>query len=272
MSYIGVMQRVMATIPPWFLRQRFVGTFLESVGLTLDSAVESFAQGVRGSQPFRCDESFLPILSRDRGIFLYPTESTPSKRLRLAQWWQLHRQRGTHQGEMRHLQPYFLPGAAPTIRIVHQDGNGDRATWHTLSPTGVYSIHKQEPSNWNFDDHPEWWSRWWAIIYTSGTVLDTITHWDDGSTWDGGSYWDGVSRAVLDDIVAMLVDWKAAHSQCAGVILARDPASFDPTATAVTLPDGSTSLPAGGWGRLIDPTTGQPTRLQTATFIYDRYR
>ena len=44
----------------WFLHQDNIGAFLEATGLTLDSVSESLAQGVRLSQPLRCDRSALP--------------------------------------------------------------------------------------------------------------------------------------------------------------------------------------------------------------------
>lgn len=274
--FFGELQQYVSDIigaGPKFLGQRHVRTFWEAVAAALDGHVESTYQGMLMTQPLYCDPSALPVLSKDRGIKLYSSEPIASQRYRLSQWWQLHRQRGTHQGEMRNLQPYFLDGDLPAMRIVHQAGDGSSATWHTLLADGTYQRYRATPSNWNWDDQPELWSRWWAIVYTTGTVLETgETTWDDGSTWNGGQYWDGAGAAVFADIIAMLVDWKAAHSRCAGVALARDRESFDPTATAVTLADGRTTLPTGNWNRLTDPATGLPTRLQTASWILDRYR
>jgi hypothetical protein len=169
------------------------------------------------------------------------------------------------------------------MRIVHQSNEATpRATWHTLSGSydtggaGVYSVDRTSPSNWDFDGQPEKWSRWWAIIYTPGSILDASTTWDDGELWDGGSVWGGVPAAVLTDLVSMFTDWQAAHSRCAGVILANDLASFGPTATPALVGDGTTTLPSAttlgiSWGQLVDPTTGLPTRLQSATWILDRY-
>lgn len=277
-TYIGALQRYVSEITaagPWWLAQKNIGTLLESVALTLDGAVDSLAQGLRMTDPLRCDESALPVLSRDRGIRLYTTEPIASQRYRLSQWLQLQRQRGTHQGEMRNAQPYFLTETAlPRIRIVHQNGSGTRATWHTLETSGEYSVYKVEPSNWDFDGQPTLWSRWWAIIYSNDSTIlsDGVTEWNDGANWNDGQFWNGAAAQVFLDLAAMFLDWKAAHSQCAGVIIASDPASFDPSSTATTLPDGRTTLPSGNWGALVDPATGLPTRLQTATFIHDRYR
>lgn len=346
MGFAGFLQQRISNLGPWFLQQRYIGTFLEAVGLTLDGAVESLAQGLRLSQPLRGDSSTLPSMSLDRGIRLYSTEPVASQRYRLSQWWNLRRQFGTHQGEMRNVQPLFLPNA-PVMRIVHQAGDGSSATWHTLDASGVYTVHKHTPSNWDFDGitwktiggvvtnatntdpieittstvngvvigqqvqiagvlgntaangihfvtaivsstrfeidvagngaytsggtvAANMWSRWWAIIYTDALGLPAQDEWDGGQLWDGGSLWGGLlTSAQADDIVAGLRDAKSAHSMLWGVILATDPASFDPTATATTDPAGWTTLPVGNWGYVIDNVTGDPTRLPTAVFIYD---
>jgi len=272
---------------------RWMGTLLESVGMTLDGLAERtflgrcaalpYAAGAKtaGGLLLQCEPDTLAWHARDRGIALYPTEPIASKRFRLSRWRQLHTRRGTHRGEMEHVQPYFLGedglGVLPRIRIVHQDGDGDGAMWHTLSGSadvggaGVYSIRRKVPSNFDFDGLSAKWSRWWAIIYTSGTILNTVTHWNDGSLWNGGQFWDGVSGLVLADIVSMFLEWGSAHSRCGGIILAHDSASFDPSATSIALGDGTTTLPLGNWGQLVDPATNLPTRLQTASWIYDRY-
>ncbi len=267
--FIGKIQRAVFRAVPWFLQGKNVGTLLESYGATLDTAVDTLEHGLRLSQPLRCDESALPVLSRDRGIRVYSTEPVASKRYRLSRWYQLRRQFGTHQGEMRNVQPMFLP-SAPIMRTVHQDGAAGRATWHTLAADGSYSIHKRAPSNWNWDGVTAKWSRFWVIVYTNALGLAAQENWDGGQTWDGGSLWGGtLTSDQIDDIVSGIRDAKSAHSILWGLILATDPASFDPTATAVADPAGWSTLPNGKWGYAIDNTTGQPTRLPTAIYAYN---
>jgi hypothetical protein len=269
MSFAGVLQQFAANIPPWFLRNRYASTFLQAHGLVVDNAVESTALGLHLSQPLRCDESALPILSQDRGIRLYSTEPKASQRFRLSQWWQLHRQFGTHQGEMRNVQPFFLP-QTPMLRIVHQSGDGSSSTWHTLDASGAYSVHRSTPSNWNWDNVPSKWSRFWLIVYTGALNLPPQPRWDGGQLWDGGSIWDGLlTSSQIADIVAGVTDAKSAHSQLWGVILAPSTGSFTPTDTIATHPDGWSNLPNGKWGFAIDNQTGKPTRLPGATFAYD---
>lgn len=269
-SFIGTLQASISRLGPWFLQGPNLGALLESVGLTLDGAIEQLVAGFRLGQPLRADPSALPVLSRDRRIRIYATEPEESQRYRLSRFWPLRRQFGTHQGELRNVAPFFLSRAAvPIMRIVHQAGDGSSATWNTLD--NVFAVHRAAPSNWDWDGVWAKWSRWWAIIYTDALGLDAQWLWDGGDLWDGGQVWDGLlTSAEIDDIVAGLREAKSAHSILWGLILCTDPTSFDPTSAAVVNPDGSTTLPAGNWGLLVDPVTGNPTRgAPGMSVVYD---
>lgn len=272
MSWIGDIQRFASTVSVWFLRGRNVGTLLESAGLTLDSARETLRQGLALSRPFDCDRAVLPTLASDRGIRLYASEPEASQRARLAQSKQLRRLFGTQQGELRNVQPFFLGfPAVPTIRIVHQAGDGSSATWHTLAPDGTYSVVRATPSNWDWDTAPSKWSRVWCIIDVSVLGLSAQSDWDGGQNWDGGTVWDGLLGAdAIADLVAGLTEAKAAHEAVWGLIFATDPSTFSPTSTPASAGGGRTTLPTGNWGFVVDPVTGLPTRLPSAYFAYDR--
>jgi hypothetical protein len=269
-GYAGKLQGFLAGIVPWWLQGPNAGAFLESIGLTLDLANSTLLDGLRGAQPLKCFLDALPYIGADRGLRRYPTEPSQSYRRRLAQWRQIKKHYGSHYGEMINLQPYFLPGRLPLMRIVHQAGDGSTAVWHTLTPNGNYLVHHATPSNWNWDGVPAKASRFWLIIYVSSVGSDAAAY-DDGTTWDDGStVWDGhLTSAQVDDIVEIVNEAKAAHSMLWGVILATTGASFLPTATATTDANGATSLPVGNWGSAIDATTGEPSRLYTAAFPYD---
>lgn len=272
-AFVGLLQRTVGTVAPWFMRRFNVGAFLESVVFSLDVGLETLNQALSLTRPFQADTSFLTTLAFDRGILLYQAEPVSSQRTRLAMWHQLHRQRGTQQGELRNLQAYFLPGPLPLLRAVHQAGDGSSATWHELTPEGVYSWYRAVPSNWNWDDQPEKWSRFWVIVYTDTLCPAQPAQWNDAAaqTWDGGSLWDGTfTSAQISAMVQAVTSWSAAHEQFSGLIFATDPLSFDPTDAIVVNPDGTSNLPDGLWGYSVDPVTGDPTRLSTAVFPYLR--
>lgn len=343
MPWIGAIQKLVGSVGPWWLHTPEVAAWLESVALVIDGNLETLSQGLRQTQPLRCAVESLRVIARDRGIRLYPNEPTDSKRIRLSQWRQLHRQRATHQGELRHSQPYCLPDV-PMMRIVHQAGDGSSATWHTLDGAGNYSVHESTPSNWNYDGvtwkpiatvnaasntfpiaigtvaphglvdgqpvqiagvlgntaaNGTWkvsitgpssfaipatgngaytgggsvsvnaWSRFWVILYLPASI-SALVRYDDGSMYDSDATYDGIALTqIASDLIAMISEWKSSHSRLWGYILATDPASFDPTATAVADAAGWTSLPVGNWGRPVSPS-GTYTRPPSAMWIYDR--
>ncbi len=261
--YVGLLQRVASELAPSFLRNRYGRSFLEAFGLTLDLATETLHRGLDQALPLFCESSSLPTIGADRGIRRYPTEPEDSYRVRLARWRQIRKHAGSHYGEMISLQTYFLPAAVPMIRIVHQDGLGASATWHTLDADSAYSVHRAEPSNWDWSGDDLSWSRFWVIVYVDATVGPISNTWNDGHLWNDGAIWDGYLTDVqIADIVSIILDSKAAHSALAGVILATDPTSFDPTGSGAGFPDGL-------WRYVVDPATNIPHRLNTAIYAYD---
>ncbi len=271
-GFAGKFQKFLSEKVPWFLQDPNGGAFLEAFGLTLDNGVQTLITGLRQFNPLLAFVDNLPHIGNNRSIRRYPTEPVQSYRVRLQRWRQIRHFVGTHYGQMISLQPFFLPGLVPRIRIVHQMGDGSRCTWHTLNPDGSYEVYRAIPSNWDWDTFVEQWSRFWVIIDVSGLSTAGAAQWDDGIAKydDGVTVWDGyLNSAQRDDIVAIINDSKAAHSTLWGVILSTDPDAFDPTATAITNADGTTTLPQGNWGSAIDPVTGLPSRLSTALFAFD---
>lgn len=269
MSFVGTVQRLTARVGPWFIHGPNIGRFLQAFSIVYDSAITSLQQGLALAHPLRCDPSAFPVLSVDRSIRLYPSEPESSKRDRLAHWLQHHRQRATHWGELLHSQPYF-GDEHPVMRIVHQDGAGASATWWSIAADGSLSDHKAVPSNWDYDGQTSKWSRFWVILYVPPSIF-SLAHYDDGSVYDGGAVYDGITTQVALDIAAMIRESKGGHSQLQAYILATDPASFDPTATAVTDPEGWTSLPIGNWGTSMSgPPDSVYTRPRSAVWIYER--
>lgn len=263
-TYAGLLQRAASELAPWFIRNRYGRAFLEAIGLTLDLGTETLHRALDQAHPLVCESSSLPIIGADRGIRRYVTEPEASYRIRLARWRQIKSHAGSHYGQMISLAPYFLPGAIPLIRTVHQVGDGTIATWHTLFPDGTYSVYQATPSNWQWDTTPFSWSRFWVIVYIDVSVGPRPSKWDDGGKWDDGHIWDGyVTSAQIDDMIGIILDSKAPHSTLAGLIFATDPASFDPQGGAgVGYPDGT-------WSQVINPATGLPSRLDTAIYAYD---
>jgi hypothetical protein len=266
-QYLGVLQRFVSSVGPWFVQGRTLGGLREAFAATFDSAETALEAGMQLSQPLRCDESALPIIAKDRSIPIYPAEVKASQRARLANWLPLHRQRGTHQGELKHLQPYFLPDR-PLLHIVHQTGDGLAAVWHSLSSDGVYSTEIVTPSNWDFDGRSALWSRFWLIVnMPSGWV--NAPQYDVASYWDNcAEGYDGIDQQEALDIIALAKGWKSAHSRLAGVLVNSGTYPIAPENMTVSV-DGWTSLPvAGNWKSYVN-SNGTRARNPYVTFLYE---
>ena len=274
-----------------------VSVFYESVGTVLDQLAQRISDGRLTMNPYagpdpggarlatgqriECQPDALPYHSRDRGITLYPTEGLLSQRIRLASWWQLHAQRGTHFGAIEHVRPYFadtvaLGFAYPTITIVHQDNEGTPAAyWYSESPTGVRSVLRVSPSNFNFDGRPSYRSRWWAFVDMTGTGYTPPHTYDSGGIYDtsGWQYDQGgatpFTAARAADVAAMLQEWKGAHSWCGGVVVMWS-APINPAGSPVQDATGWWSLPNGAntWAGLVG-LDGRGTRPPSWDWIFD---
>jgi hypothetical protein len=266
---IGAIQDLVGHIGPWFVQNQNLAKLKEVLAIGLDVAQSNLEFGLQQSQPLKCHSSSLSILAKDRALPLYPSETDSSRRNRLSRWSHLHRRRGTHRGELENMRPYLYTGDV-TLRIVHQDGTGASATWHSLSTSGSYSVAHVSPSNWNYDGQPSKWSRFWAILNMPPSSV-----WWNAPTYGGGRlygdgclYGAGISTQQASDIISLLKDWKSAHSRLAGVIFS--PADgITPTATLVTESSGATVMPNGNWGSRYNPSTGAPTRSRNHLWIYE---
>lgn len=277
--------------PDWF-RARYLSTFFESLGALLDTQAQRVLDGRLAAIPYagpdpgaprlasgqriECQPDALPYHSADRLIPLYPTEPVLSQRVRLSRWRQLHAQRGTHRGEMNHVQPYFLPAVTlPVLRIVHQAAPGAPAIWHQLDGSGIYSLYSNGSGNFDYDGR-SLWSRWTAFVEMQGNATYTPPHtYDDGHRYDDGSIYDQgtpvpLTAAAQADIATMFADWKGAHSWLGAVVLNWG-TPVDPTATPTQDATGWWSLPNGAntWAATVDPTTGLGTRPPYMLWIYD---
>lgn len=279
MAFFGKFQQAIGVVAPWFLRQQNLGAFLEAVGLCLDGAADNQLQGMRLGYPLRCPANQLPTILHDRGLPSYPTEPEAGTRARATDWWRLHKQRGSHQGEMRHLAPYFLP-SYPQIAIAHQNGDGSIATWHRLtagSPASggsVYSATQANPSNFNWDGKTSEWSRFVVFVDMSTTGYTAPHTYDSGGIYDtSGWTYDGLTAQQALDIPQMILDWKAADSWCLAVVAVWPMVGGAPFPTAAGVPTqdatGWWSLPNGKWGSPIDPGNGKITRPPNFTFLLD---
>ncbi len=253
---------------PYWLRDGEGG----ALGYTLDVLKDAFAdrafQGLmsRFPQHDRTGETTAPedallAMGRDRRVIRGIEETAQSFARRLIRWLDDRKLAGSPFALLQKLAEYIGPDTGASFRTVDRRGN-----WFSRAADGTESyLLKQD--NWNWDGEPATkWSRFWVVIYP-GTRWVPAPAWGavGGPTWgDNQLSWGSTATGEeVRTVRAMIADWKPAGTRCVGIIVAFDPASFEPS-----MPPGDPGLPDGTWGRGSKLVSGRaaPSRLSTAIY------
>jgi len=254
-------------LPPWLTARLASGKvrgfkFLYVHALLADLGIENAYQGLQARFPGLGTRSALPYIGRDRVIRRGYNESDESYAARLVTWLDTWRGAGTPFTILKEIQAY-LGAPTPIVRIVNQTG-----TWYTRAADGTPSIVQTWPTpNWVWDNDASQITRYWVLVYvTAGSPFATEGTWGDGATsWgDGGTWGTTATSEQVSSLQAIIKDFSNPGDRCSHIIIAFDPASFDPLAAP-----GSPGIPDGTWGHASKNVGGVqvPSRLATARYI-----
>ena len=141
------------------------------IGLPLDILSEWANQGVKArffdSNTFPADA--LPLLGAERLIERYPADTDETYKARLKDAWNIWQEAGTQAGIRRQLEAF-----------------------------GLRDIEFRSNTDWNWDNQPDNWSRFWVILNKSGHSFEKGRIWGDGSVWGGGWTWG--STATFEEV------------------------------------------------------------------------
>ncbi len=231
-----------------------------SLDLIKDAAVERVRLGLMARFPQNSEDGTLTAppdaiaaLGRDRRVIRGINETAASYASRLIKWLDDRKTAGNPFTMMQKLSEYT--GPLCSFRTVDRRGN-----WYSRAADGTRTLLLNQ-ANWNWDETlVTKWSKFWVIIYPNGL-------WTEGPLWGaGGLLWgesgrtwgSTATRDQVDTVRALVADWKPAGTKCINIILAFDPASFDP----------ATPEPDGTWGLTSKYVAGVPvpSRLSTARY------
>lgn len=246
--------------PRWLVDDGGEASMLSaSLALMLDLYVRRLEIGLMARLPdgavLEGVEGALAAIGRDRRTLrgLGP-ESDSSYATRLKSAFTDAKKRGSAFALLKKLQEFV--GGGSSFRTVDARGN-----WFSRSAAGVES-YTLNTGNWNWDStvpsSPQW-SRFWVIIYPG-------TRWSHAPTWGSGEVWGATEKtwgttatpSEVAQVRQIVSEWKPAGTRCVNIIIAFDPASFDP----------STPEPDGKWGKPHKNVGGVwvPSRLTTANY------
>lgn len=250
-------------VPPWLSDRpgKSVGfRFLYAMVSLLDAGAQFAFEGLQARFPGQGTPTALQYIGRDRGIARGPNESDAAYAARLVAWRRSWRMAGNAISLLDNLASYFAPNP-PLIRVVTNGG-----VWTTRAPDGTVTFYRAVPSNWNWDNRPDLWSRIWPIVYANGGVpFSDGGAWGDARRWnDGGTIGTSLRPGDVGALLEIASTWKSASTVCPCIIAAFDPQSFNPLSAP-----GSPGMPDGTWGTWHKVVNGVAvhTRLQTARYI-----
>jgi hypothetical protein len=233
---------------------------LYSLMLVCDAFAERARLGVLARFPERAPEDALGPIGRDRRIIRGINEAAESYAARLVRWLDDWRTAGNPFALMGQLRAYCNTDLM--IRTVDARGN-----WYTIETDGTPSFSIAQ-ANWHWDDSASTqWSRFWVILYPPATLWTEGAGWGDADApaWgDNDVTWGSTATAEqVASIQSIVRAWKPAGTRCVNIIIAFDPASFDPTAAV-----DATGMPDGLWKHWSKNVAGVqvPARLSTARY------
>lgn len=258
-------------IAPTWLTDGEGGLVGYSLDLLRDAAVRRLELGLlarfpqNGPNGETAPPDALVALGRDRLIYRGIFETDAEYALRLVNFRDEHETRGNPFTLMRQLHAYTGTAHGVSFRTVDVRGN-----FYSRSASGVETATlKTELWDWDGDTSTTGdtsrWSRFWVIVYPGTLWSDSSLAWGDSSTWGDPAHVWGFSDMTPEQATTLraIVDgWKPDGTRCVNIIVAFDPASFDPAAPE----------PDGLWGKSYKYVGGiaVPSRLSTARYLAGR--
>lgn len=268
-------------LPGW-LQKGHSRDYIDTMVLAIDALMEGIYQVRYGILALDDDPppDAVPFVARDRNLPPGFSELAKDYFKRAASWRQLWRASGRMRPMLQAIAGVWGPNP-PKMRVVREFGWASdsipKARWTTRNPDGTFEDHIENPSNWDWDGEfiP---NREWLIIYAPTTTpvmgLDgtyggiLVPVWgESGVRPDGVFDKKTLGTSAWREYVTRtqhVVDlFKPAHVLVQNIIIAFDPASFDPTT-----PAGDPGMPDGTWGNWSKQEAGVqvPTRLATARY------
>ena len=258
MSDLVTYRDSMLNLGPTWLRGFWGSRLIYALAIQWDALIDATVMAVKMRFPGWSADNMpdaLALIGRERGIIRGFAESNASYAVRLTRWIDDRRIKGNPYALMAQLQGY-LSGFPTKMRIVNQAG-----AWYTLNADGTKDYFAHRPSNWTWDIETTQWSRYWIILYPPSELWVTDGVYGDAAPRAaGGTIGSSATLDQINSIRAIVKAWTPPHASCEHIIVAFDPASFDPTS--------HTGMPDGTWGRWskLDGTEQKRARLETARY------
>lgn len=255
----GFRDALASVVPVWLSNRPLLNNgykFLFSMMLMLDGFVEETVEGIFAGWPGVGTPTADSLIGQTRQIIRGIGEADAAYETRLRFWLDAWILAGSPWGLLINVLAY-LNNSALAAETVDDSGNYDLYQVGDVADPFHPPRHTDASAGpgWNWDgaalpfyhEIPMWW-RLWLIIYANG-VFTAPPAWGSGLKWGDGHRWgiQGLTDEMLQTLVALFRQWKAAHASIPWVIIAFDSTYFLPASPPTKLPDGTW----GRWGKVV---------------------
>lgn len=252
---MSLLERFQRLLPSWLISDAGGMVPASLSVMIVDFRARAMAGLIARFPSYAPDDVALAALGRDRLITRGINEPSAAYAARISRAFDDHATRGNPFTLLRQLRAYLQ--ADVKVATVDRRGN-----WYQINADGseIATLYSG-PFDW--DGEPlSAWSRFWVVIYpVDGVPWSVSPDWGDSTLWGDGLWGHPEltigTTATTDQVVsirAIIRDWKPVNAVCEWIILAFDPASFQPSYS-----------PGGTWGTWGNHT-GAPVRLSTARY------
>lgn len=255
--------------PPRFTTEGEAGKIGYAFGALQDAFIRRLELGLLARFPQHpngkktAPPDALAALGRDRRVVKGIFDTDDDYAARLITWLDERRTAGNPFTLLRQVAAYTGGCACRTVDV--------RGNWYSRDVNGVETA-ALKTGNWNWGG-PERnaagklrWARFWLIVYPSARLCTTGPGaWGDAATaaWgapDGICWGTDLPLEHSTTLRAIVADWMGPGKTCVNIILAFDPASFNPASPE---PDGTWHH----WSKVDGMGVRVPSRLGTARYL-----
>jgi hypothetical protein len=285
---MALVDKLETMLPGWALDLSHWLQLGAAMALVIDALIEGAIDGVLAAMPGQIDAPSLggfpateglAATGRDRRIPRGLAEPAWTYAAALRNFRAIHRRDGLPFGLLEEVRRILSP-SPPRIRLVTGAG-----VWYTVEPDGTRQMHTPagtgfaitaegvstpltapaHPWDWDGSTNP---FRAFLIVYApTGLIPDDEGTWGDGTTlWGDGVLWGIDSTLALVEQLRSYTRAAPAGVTIPWIIVAFDPASFDPETAG---PYPAAGMPDGSWGRYghLVGSDYVRTRLSTARYV-----
>jgi hypothetical protein len=227
----------LAILPKW--ARKWPGTMyrvVTTLGVCSDARRDAVSAAVEMRFPGSYSYETLDLIGRHRGIIRGPLEPDATYAATLQDWLVIGKRWGGFHLMLERIQALFAPDL-PWVEMITNWGG-----WLRLNADGTFTRGARD---WNWDNHPDWDSRFWICVpQTAVLLVPSNVTWDElnlaGNLWDKPPrLWDYEWNIYPDLLEVIEESYRPPHAMCEAICVVTNEVAW-----ASVVPDGTWDVEA----------------------------